>query len=505
VANGQDHPADDNPVPPPQVTPQESSPAIGTNEDLSLRKLQLETLELEQKTSGWSRFLEFLKAAAGIAALAALFVGFLQLRDARRSRDDERFDRAVSRLGSASATERLSGVAGLELFLEPGHSERHRATLRFLVNALSSEKDANVSASIVSSLSRLRPSQVRLGDLNDALEALRDRNRTLYAQHRTVDRVFPTDDWDETYVVRPSSSDELTPLRATAAAMTAMIRNRVKITDLSGIYCVKCDFTGKTWEMMNPNFANVADFANADPATTLDLSGIDFDGAILKGSNFIGVDLRGASFDSADILGVNFAGANLADAKFTDYGHREYFTTSMAIAGQAYPPAFPDFTCADLSGADFTGSVFFGVYGVRQNDSDVAYPILHLANLSNTKLSKMWVYTVSPQLLSANPTPPEIVNSFLFSGSAQAGQFQKIMDSSGTPAIVTVFWGLPSLQMKEPVPSEFKLSVTLAFSNLASARNVQQSQLQQALKNFISRNEKDFSNSPHPTPCTPKS
>jgi uncharacterized protein YjbI with pentapeptide repeats len=497
-------PPNDNPVTPPPEPQRESLPLVGNNDELSRRKLQLETRELEQNTGGWSRFLESLKAAAGIAALAALLVGFLQLRDARRSRDDERFDRAVSRLGSVSPTERLSGVAGLELFLEPAESERHRATLRFLVNALASEKDSIVSASIVSSLSRLTPLQVSRGDLNDALETLRDRNRTLYLDHRTSVKSFPTKNWDETYIVE-GDSDGLTPLRATAAAMTAMIRNRVKIPDLSGIYCVRCDFTGKTWEMMNPNFSKVADFANADPTTTLDLSGTDFDGSILKGSNFIGVNLRGASFDSSDVLGTNFSGADLAGAKFTDFGHHEYATNSMEIAGQTYPPAFPDFTCADLSGADFTGSVFFGVYGVGEHDSDVAYPILHLANLSGTKLGKMWIYTVSPRPPGSNSNPPEIVNSFLFSGSAQAGQFQNLTDSTGAPVTVTVFWGLPALALKEPVPQEFKLSLLLAFSNLASARNLQQSELPEALKAYILRNEKSLSNSPHPTPCTPKS
>jgi uncharacterized protein YjbI with pentapeptide repeats len=346
---------------------------------------------------------------------------------------------------------------------------------------------------------------VRRGDLENALETLRDRNRTLYLQHRTSAKSFTAADWDETYIARSSSSDELIPLRATAAAITAMIRNRVKINDLSGIYCVGCDFTGKTWEMTNPSFAKVADFAHADPTRILDLAATDFDGAILAGSNFIGVDLHGASFDSADLIGVNFAGADLADAKFTDYGHREWYTARMQITGRSYPPAFPDFTCADLTGADFTGSLFFGVYSVRLNDADVAYPILHQANLANTKLGKMWVYTVSAPLPYENPTPPEILNSFLFSGQQQAGQISNLKDSSGAPVVVNVFWGLPSLQLREPVPVEFRLSVIEAFSNLASARNLDKSELPKALKDFISIEHKSFPDSPHPTPCTPKS
>jgi uncharacterized protein YjbI with pentapeptide repeats len=434
-------------------------------------------------------------------------VGLTNINESRLSRDDERFDKAVARLGGSSAPERLAGVAGLALYLSPQQRQRHRATLSFLVNALAVEQDPTVRRELLDTLSRLTPSVVSQYDLDGALERLRDRNRGLYAWRRGmfVDKLVHgtaqlTDSGNDETAVGQASEEDLAPLRATATAITALIRNGARTKDLSNVYCVRCDFTGKTWEMMNPNFATVADFAHA--ADTLDLSGTDFDGAILRGSNFIGVDLHGASFDSADLINVNFAGADLAGAKFTDYGHRDYAAASMEAAGHAYPPSFPDFTCANLSGADFTGSVFFGIYGDHSND--FAHPILYRANLAGAKLGKMWFFTVSQAPPNYSRTPSEQVSSFLFEGYAQVGSYTNLRGRSGDPVIVSEFWALPGLKIKEPVPPDYWLSTLLVFSELESARNLEQSELPQGLKGFISRNKKALSNPNHPTPCTPK-
>lgn len=480
--------------------------------ELRKQKLELETLALRQQLR-WrlELFKAFTVPVAIVGLVVTFFLGVSQLQEARRSRDDERFDRAVARLAGSTATERLSGVAGLGLYLQPQQKARHRATLRFLVNALAVEPDPTVRGELLDRLSQLTPIEVSQNDLNDALERLRDRNRSLYARQRstfveklTQGSALPTDKGnDETFIGQASEAD-LAPLRATAAAITALVRNGAKTKDLSNIYCRACDFTGKVWEMLNPDFAKVADFAHADEANTLDLSGTDFHGAILRDSNFIGVNLKGASFDSADLIHVNFAGANLAGAKFTDYSHKEYFTTSMVMTGYSYLAPFPDFTCADLSNADFTGSVFFGIYIDGPIVLSASYPILHRANLANAKLGQMRVFTASPVPPNYNPTPPQQMNSFLFDGSAQVGSIQNLKNSRGEPIIVNVFWGLPSLRIKEPVPSDYWPSVRQVFSDLVSARNLEKSELPQGLKDFISRNQKSFSDSPHPTPCTPK-
>ncbi len=170
-----------------------------------------------------------------MALVLSFWLGMRQLRESRQSSDDERFDRAVARLAGSTPTERLSGVAGLGLYLEPQQPAWHRATLRFLVNALAVEQDQTVRGELLDRLSELTPRIVARDDLNDALERLRDRNRSLYH-------------------VGELSQDELARLHATAIAITALVRNGARTRDLSKIDCVGCDFTGKLWEMMNPNF-----------------------------------------------------------------------------------------------------------------------------------------------------------------------------------------------------------------------------------------------------------
>ncbi len=133
------------------------------------------------------------------------------------------------------------------------------------------------------------------------------------------------------------------------------------------------------------------------------------------------MDLHGASFDSANLIHVNFAGADLSGAKFTDYGHREHFTTSIVESGYAYAPAFPDFTCADLSGADFTGSTFFGIWGIRSTN-------LHTPSsteqILRTRMGKNAVLLTASQV-PPNYNPlylPRSTSSFLFEGFQQVGK-----------------------------------------------------------------------------------
>jgi len=480
---------------------------------LRRKKLRLEARLLSQQLNPRNWWLEVAKLVVGAFALfgvvGTFYLGQKQLDEARQSRDDQRFDQAVARLGGSTAAERLAGVAGLELYLGPQEKPRHRPALHFLVNALAVEQDATVRGELLDNLSRLRPSLFSRDDLNDTLETLRDRNRSLYARQTALfgEKIANgtakfTDAGDETGLGR-ASQDDLGPLRATATAITALTRSGARTKDLSRIYCANCDLTGKTWEMGNPDFAKVADFAHQSPTDTLDLSATNFDGAVLRYSNFIGVNLHGASFDSADLINVNFAGADLREAKFTDYGHRDYFLGSMVAAGHDYAPYYPDFTCADLSGADFTGLPFFGIYG--NHSADAAYPILYKANLANAKLGRIWFFTASQVPPNYNPTPAEAISSYLFRGFAQVGVYKDLQSRSGGPSVVNEFWGLPIVQIKEPVPPDYWLSALLVFSELASARNLNESELPMGLKDFISKNQKAFSNPNHPTPCTPRS
>jgi uncharacterized protein YjbI with pentapeptide repeats len=489
-------------------------PTVDAEAELRKKNLELETKLLSQQLHPKYRMLEAAKAVAGSLAIfgvvVTLYLGVSQLGETHRSNDDERFDKAVARLASSTPTERLAGVVGLGLYLEPRQKPRHRATLRFLVNALAAEQDPVVRGELLDRLSQLTLGQISQDDLNDALERLRDRNISLYARlhaafmyqvlHGTAHLADKGNDETE---VGAASEDDLAPLRATASALTALIKNGARAKNLSGVYWVRCDFSGKIWDMTNPDFSKVADFAHADPTKTLDLSGADFHGAILRNANFLGVNLRETSFDGADLTSTNFAGADLSNAKLTDFGRRHYIIQGMETSGHLSGGMFPDFTCADLSGADFSGSILFAIYA--SSPPNPAYAILHNANLTNTKLEQMDVLTASRVSPNYNPTPPERMSTFLFEGYRQAGEFSDIKDWDEQPNIVELFWGSPQLRIREPISADYRLGIQLVFSNLASARNLDKSELPQRMKDFISRNQKSLAQSPHPTPCTPKS
>jgi uncharacterized protein YjbI with pentapeptide repeats len=484
--------------------------------ELRRGKLRLESKLLAgQLDRCW---LEYAKVFAGPIAvlfgvIVTIFVAVGQLDESRQLREEERFDRAVSRLGAPTATERLAGLAGLQLFLEPREKARHQATVHFLVDALASEQDSTVRAAILDSLSQVTSKEVSQNILNGTLERLRDRDRDLFSHLRATflerlkqnSRLIREKGNDEVGI-GPVREEDLAPLRATASAIVALTRNGARTSDLSGIYCEGCDFSGKVMDMTRSDFAQVSDFSRTDNLSTLNLSGTNFHGSILKNANFIGLILRGASFDSADIIHANFSGADLTGAKFTDSDHRESLIQSAVIVGYLYAAIFPDFTCANLTGADFTDSPFFGIYRNRPNSVFAAYPILHNANLLEAKLARVKVFAAAPATWNASSLPIGNLASFPFQNYEEVGSYSNLPVKNwfNEPNIISVFTTGANFQVKEPVRPDDWASMCLVFSNLASARNLDKSDISLSLKEFIHRHQRDFSRSPHPTPCKPR-
>jgi uncharacterized protein YjbI with pentapeptide repeats len=490
--------------------------------ELRNEKLKLEAQLLRQQIRPRSFLIELAKSVTGPVAVIGLiftvYLGVVQLRETRHSRDEERFDKAITRLAGPSPTERLTGLAGLQLFLEPDQKERHRGTAHFLANALGSEHDPTVSGALLNALSQLRPKEVGHDVLNDTLETLRDQNRSLYKQLRAAfldklkhDAKAITQADDETGIGKVSE-ENLIPLRATSSAIAAVILNGARTKDLSDIYCVDCDFSGKVLDRLRPDYAQIADFAALKIGDSVDLSGTDFHNAILGNANFTGVNLRSTSFDGADLRRTNFSGADLKGAKFTDYegGHcclepfypHEYVLQSVVVRGMVdQNNLFPNFTCADLSDADFTGSILFGIFQ-PQPDSAVfgAYPILYNANLANTKLGDVRVFTATGVPQGLSPSNP-FFEGFL---SLSQHEYQAQRDTTSHKGFFTIFRTGTNFQVKEPIRSEKWRFLDTIFGNLASARNLERSDLPPHLKEFIRKNQWPDSPYERATPCTPR-
>jgi hypothetical protein len=78
--------------------------------------------------------MEWLKAAsvpvANLGAAITLYVGFGQINQADENRSADRFDKALSRLASEKANERITGVSGLRLFVNDSKSSLQRCSER---------------------------------------------------------------------------------------------------------------------------------------------------------------------------------------------------------------------------------------------------------------------------------------------------------------------------------------------------------------------------------------
>src|SRR5262249_42924818 len=108
----------------------------------------------------------------------AIKAGVTQMNQTQNAQDQDRFDKAITRLGSSSASERLTGAAGLSLFLSADQQSRHGATLRFLATALVVEKEPTVRQAILDTFSHIDPAVVPNAAREEGLRTLLDLNRS---------------------------------------------------------------------------------------------------------------------------------------------------------------------------------------------------------------------------------------------------------------------------------------------------------------------------------------
>jgi hypothetical protein len=129
------------------------NPTADGEGNLRKRKLRLETKLLVRQLRPAYQCLEIAKGVASgltlVGIVVTLYLGLQQINEVHRSNEDERFDKAVARLAGSTPTERLAGVVGLGLYLEPQEKSRHQATLRFFVNALAVEPDPIVRGELI--------------------------------------------------------------------------------------------------------------------------------------------------------------------------------------------------------------------------------------------------------------------------------------------------------------------------------------------------------------------
>lgn len=340
-------------------------------------------LEFQASSRGQRR--EYLKTVAGVGALITGFAALLGIAvsayqyvraaDATREvRIEERLDRALALLGSETAATRLAGVVSLTSFLSVANERQANQSLLAITRAVGLEPSAAVRGAIVSTLSetsRLSPAQ-----RNAALGTLAQVSRALVEEGRL--RVT----WRERGNAAPAHESAEARAISVATAIQALLRAGARTHDMSGIYLVGADLS------------------------RINLDGTLFRDAILAKTSFASASLVGASFEGADLEGVSFHSALLKRANFRSAGPYESDTEVAYISAQLralsrdklgskdstidiYEVDGPDFTCADLTGSDFTGHPLY-IWTELKTPRDVSVDLdtsFRWARLADAKFS----------------------------------------------------------------------------------------------------------------------
>lgn len=472
----------ESPPPPPSDPRDEASERV--------EHLRLENQVLRRQLTRKFLLLEWAKAIAAPLAIlgfvATVVIFLIQRGDLRQQRDDERFERAITRVGSTEVSERLTGIAGLAQFLDTKDAGRQRKAMQYLVNAAAIEPDATVRSAILDVFAGLGTARPAPEALNDALISVRDRNRAILNRYRNrffttplVNDRFPSGEGYSEVPIGKLSDEEREPLEATASIMAALIRVGAKVTDLSQVYCVGCKL--------------------GRDDTVVDLSHANFDGAFLRFADFTDADLSGASFHNADLILTRFTNANLRGAKLTaDVPALPWAELAAFAANNLLAMHGASFACADLSEADFTGRpIFVFIYKnpVIGSNSDNFTG----ANLRRTKLTGFqFILGIPANLIKdlKSPNPYEIQKIFPVTWGQAGGPSQtvgSVEDSQSGVGKQYVLWNVATgedFQFTGSFDSRDFWDVILTLRDLRRARNLFEAEMPEGLKSFLQRNEK---------------
>ena len=347
--------------------------------ELRLTKLKFETRLLRRQLSRGFTVLELFKSIASIAgvltaivALAAFFWsvwnGLEQLNLAREGRNQERLNAAIKLIGEANENQRSTGVLSLQEFLTPNQTAYHRQVILILTNQLTYEPSAAVRKRIVDIFNQIDEKTIALGVLNEAVKSLAESSRALMIDG-TIKRAVL-----ENYNLNiPASPEKTGTAKSVGDAMAALLRKGVTERDLTGIFCLKCDF--KNAKLSKAKFdhslLSFADFSGAS------LEGASFEDALLENTKFISADLRQASFRGRSRHSGMF-GVLLDEVEDEFYAFHRNNTNG------------PLFNCANLQKATFSYRVIFTLISDKNDRVGQLYwgTSFVKANLDQTNFSE---------------------------------------------------------------------------------------------------------------------
>ena len=438
---------------------------------LKIKKLAFET--------GSGKFLEWFKAAGAVivalGVIGTLALTIYQQRQNRLSRDDDRFDRSVSRVGSAQIAERLTGVAGLQQFLD-SDADHARSALLYLVNAVAIEPDPTVRSAMLDTFDSLQRLSLSTEALNGALASAIDRNRALFKRFKsrpwsaTKEKPSYNTEFPE-LAMDPISEQEKEQLLSTAGVMAALVRAGARVDDLSNTFCMNCDFSAANRKV--------------------NLSRVKFDWAMLRGAKFFDVNLDEASFHNADLLAADFTKASLRKAKLTvDLQMIPYGLQAAYATGDLMNVRGVTFACSDLTEADFSGRTTFGlilddpIFGGYKADEFFAAD-LHAANFIGSQF-----FVAVPQSGSSGAQPSQQLGplSPVDSRTLGSGPSDAVHYVNGK-YVVWTFSISDDTSFSVPLKSGYRRSLILLLSSFGFAKHLSEAKLPSAIAQYVEQNK----------------
>lgn len=388
-----------------------------TKSELELTKLRLEIEALQRKRSFALKLLEYLPTLGQIVALCGLLwtvsVGRQQQVQQHQANIDSSFERAYSKLGSASASERASGVAQLSSLLFSIDAKRNREILSALVNQLALDDNPAVRSSIISIFIDL-PQNLDQTMLNETLrDVIRDQRAVIEQSKLSAFDLGIAYRNDRNIFVlprfTPESPERLLDANAArsvenatdlASILLILLRDKAKVTDMEGIFCPRCNFA---W-------------------TEADLSDVNFNSAILPGSYWAKLHLERADFSFAQLQNAAFLSSNLTGANFAENESSDdhalllrlasisnsYFFDRFSLSTSVY--GSPDFNCANLHDASFDSLVVAStfndpaVYKLPVDREELDSPF-EMADVTGASFHDLRIITMMPKIKQAIPSP----------------------------------------------------------------------------------------------------
>jgi uncharacterized protein YjbI with pentapeptide repeats len=346
------------------------------------RKTDLEAALLTEQLTPRHKFWEAVKAMAGASGLvlalisivgggASIYRWFQDQETNRQLRIEERLERSLDGLSAERAAQRVAAAGSLKSFLSENQERNARVSVA-VGYALAMEADQVARGAMLSFFKSLDQASVDLAPKNAALVTLVELNREIVRDKSLW--LEPPGNWYRFSTEDPKGQR----LEATVIAISTLLRQGARVRDLSGTYLVLADLS------------------------QLDLSNTKFDDAMLNWTNFAGSTLRGASFNGANLDWTSFAAADLREAKLTYVeasarGARRFsFVVQNLAEGRGL--TLPDFDCADLRGADFTGFPLFNATEdeMRTHPGASGWLRFEGANLGNANLQRVGIYFMEP-------------------------------------------------------------------------------------------------------------